>query len=256
MTLPLWALLIRLSLAQSEETATQDDPGETVLVMGDRVAVSRARLEQSLRRMGYTRVRQRGDEMVFLRTGKDRWKPRVVLHDEGTLEFREPRVVVLPPVAAGESYASSTGIADTLQTGPDRGDVSLQFPLIFPSKRKQEPIKTRVLETVGPDLSRWQAAIADAGLEQRLAELPTELELLWRDGDDPRSDVVHADAAARKAALLDLWATRSETEAGLAARQAIERFLREVVQGSDTPITADDLMRVNERRGWGEPLAM
>lgn len=258
MTLPGWMLLLKIATAQDEAAETTvAESGETILVMGDRVAVARAQLEQSLRRLGYTKVRRRDGETVLAPTGKYRWKSKIVLHDDGLLEFRDPRVVVLSPVAAGNVYPrDEAGISETTQTSPDRGDVSLQFPIMFPSARLQTQVKTRVLDTVRPDYDRWQGALADVGLEQSLTELPARLDALWREGKDPRNTTLHADVAARKAALIDLWATRTETDAGRAAREAIAQYLREVVQTSATPFTPEEVVVANERRGWGAELAL
>ena len=251
--------LLFSALAQDPAPAAADDneSGETILVMGDRVAVARAQLDQDLKRLGLTRVRRRSDSTLYAWRGSYRWKPKVEIHDDGLLEFHAPRVVFLPPGLAGEAAVQPiSGVNDPATTAPARGDVSLGFPIMFPSKRMQTRVKGEVLDVIAPDMTRLTDALADVALDQNINGIGARLDALWRTGVNPRGGPVIADQAGRRAALLDLWATRTDSEAGRAMRVAIGDYLDEVVQISDTPVSPGELASANNRRQWGAPLQL
>lgn len=235
--------------AEAEPADDELDPAqiasEEIVVWGERVARARAQLDQDLRAYGYRLRRTRDGTAIYGRTGQDRWKPKVLVGSDGVVIFRDPRVVLLPPVVIGEGSQTSVtapGEVNSPSGQPDRGDISLAFPLKFPSKRIQTQEKGRVIEAIGGDLLEYGRALAGEGEARLLSELPSALDRLWEQGVD-RDGRQHADVAARRGALLDLYATRADTPAGRAARGLIEDFVVEVVQSSPTPLTAEEAAR-------------
>ncbi len=221
---------------------------EEILVWGERVGHARAQLEHDLLLYGYRLRTTRDGTKVYGRTGRDRWKPKVLILESGALMFRDPFIVVEPiavRVEASETSTSAPGMVSNASGQPDRGSISIGFPIRIPKQKLQDQEKARVMEVIAPDLRELNAALAGEGEAKLLSELPSRLDRLWAEGVGWEGKS-YPDAAARKAALLELYATRADTRAGQAARSMIVDFLTEVVQSSPTPLTESELARARE----------
>lgn len=198
---------------------------DELIIWGERYEAARDRLDHDLRAYGYKRGRTRDGWTTYRRTGPDNWKPKVKVNEDGLMVFRYTNVAFSPPVARGqpqESVAHTPGAAD-------RGDLTVQFPMRFPSHKLQNQEKGRVVAQLTPNLQAIQAATAAKGEAVLLAQLPSLLDEIWKEGKDARSGATYADPTSRQAALIELYATRADTRAGLAARDAIEDYLQEEV---------------------------
>lgn len=219
--------------------------GEEILVWGERVSRARAKLDQDLRTYGYRLRRTRDGTAIYGRRGQDNWKPKVLVSQSGVVMFKDPFIVVSSPVARGaasETSESAPGLVNSPSGQPDRGSISIGFPIRIPKQKLQDQEKGRVMEVIGPDIQELNAALAGEGEAKLLTELPARLDRLWEEGTGWEG-MSYADAAARRAALLELYATRADTRAGRAARQMIQDFVVEVVQSSPTPLTDEERAR-------------
>lgn len=221
--------------APDEATAPERAPEELaaaeIIVWGERQAAARDQLDMSLRRYGYKRVRSRDGWTTYRRTGRQNWKPKVKVNQDGLLVFRDNFMVVNSPFVL-EQPANNDPLGGNGASLPERGGLFLMLPMRFPSRRLQGQEKARVLEAIAPELNALtdaSAAVAEADL---LAALSGRLDALWREGKDPRTGAILATPAERRAALLVLWESRTDNSAGLAAREIIADFLEEVVQHS------------------------
>ena len=66
------------------------------------------------------------------------------------------------------------------------------------------------------------------------------LQKLWDEGLPLEGEAVLATHSERRAAIYAFWSTRTDTPHGEAVRQAVEGFVRGVVQTSEHPFPADE----------------
>lgn len=224
----------------AEAPATPTSTNEEMVVWGERVGRTRSELDGQLRAYGYKVKRKRGDVTVYGRSGTQRWKPKVLVSDSGVVWFRNPLVVVYPPIARAEPVSpqfSPAGQAMVAGSVEDRGVLRLMFPVQVPSKRIQKQEQARVLSAAGVQIQAFQGAIIGQGEAALLQTFPEKLDRLWEQGVDPRGGPALPDATARKAALIELYRTRADTSAGRAVQAMIQDYVVEVVQSSPTPLT-------------------
>ena len=62
--------------------------------------------------------------------------------------------------------------------------------------------------------------------------------------------------AERRAALLDFWDSRTDTEWGEVIRGGVESFCRGVVQHSDTPFTPEEIAAFNKPNRASRPFRL
>jgi len=221
---------------------------EEIVVWGERVQHARGELDHSLIAYGYHQKRIRNGTTVYGRSGRDRWKPKLLVNDDGVVMFRNPRILVQSPVLVGQPPLSSEeapGLGDSASGQPDRGNISLGFPIVVPRKRIQNQEQGRVMDAVGDELHAWREALDGQGEAVLLQHLPDTLDRVWQQGVAPDGRTL-PDAAARRQALIELWATRADTRAGMAARGVIQDYLNEVVQSSPTPLSEAELAHARE----------
>ena len=235
-------------VAPEAAPAPRPDPvalsGEEMVVWGERVGQARSRLDLGLRSYGYKVKRKRDGVTVYGRTGRDRWKPKVLVSADGIVTFRNPTVVFYPPLMRATPPTALTTSEPSLAAPgsgyEDRGVLSLAVPFQVPSKKIQKQEQGRVIDAIGGDIRNLQAALAGEGEAQLLSSFPDKLDRLWEQGVDPRGGPILPDAASRKAALIELYRTRADTPAGHAVRAMIVDFLSEVVMSSPTPLNEQE----------------
>lgn len=228
------ALLIAVAVAVEP---ADDTP--TVVVTGDRVEHAREAAVAAVEALGYRRKARRGDREVFVADSP--WRPNVVLDGDGYLltRRRAPHVTA----ANGERGAEATAgawLACVIQPS-----ACVHAGGIVVSRRKLVPEKEAIAAAVEPQLREWRAALADEAASASLNAWPARLDRLWSEGRD--GDATYLTAADRRAAIAELWLTRTDTVWGDEARAAIERWIDAVVQASAEPFTAAEVAAVNER---------
>ncbi len=209
---------------------------------GQEVLRKRAELFEALVEEGYARRRRQGDDRtVFL--SEDPWKPQIVVHDDGWVYFRRqpPRIH-----APGKSFADQgSPAAYLLCIIAPTSCVSIGGWLV--SDRKLSSVQGEVLVSTQEKIRAMNDAVARRELGRRLNEdIPRDLELVWT-----RAELA---PDQRKALLFEYWDARTDTPEGDAAKEAIESFLRGVVQQSETPYTAEELEALNTKRQSLRPL--
>lgn len=123
---------------------------------------------------------------------------------------------------------------------------------MVPSKKKLHRSRREVREWVQPEISSLQAAIADRAQRDRVELLLVALDDLWLHGVPLFEDgpPIHH-LPARRAAVLNYWATRTESDGGRAMQRVVSDWPIEVVQRSDTPLTDDEIAAAESRRDDG-----
>ncbi len=216
--------------------------GEELEVQGSQeVLRKRAELYESLVREGYTRRLRKTDRTVFL--SEDPWKPRVIVHDDGWIYFRrEPPRIHAP----GRSFTDQgSPAAYLLCILAPTSCVSIGGWLVSP--RKLGAVKADVVDTTREKVRGMNDAVARRELGYRLnTDIPRDLDAIWQ-----RIELSPED---RRVLLFEYWDSRTDTPEGTAAKEAIESFLRGVVQQSGTPFTVEELTLLNTKRYSRRPL--
>ena len=91
-------------------------------------------------------------------------------------------------------------------------------------------------------------------MSERLGtEVPDQLDALWRDGRGLDGEPV-AEPAARRAAILALWSSRTCTAEGRAVRAAVRAYLEYEVQPSAHPVTPAEEAATEQASACGDRL--
>ena len=209
----------------------EEDPRiEEVVIYGERLWQARAALESHLASLGYRPVRRFRGRTLYMPPGEKRWKPKVVVDDDGWMTFRSPNIVF-----QGLEARSVPGITTPAQElpgfqPPTGASFGARFWII--SERKLKAQEAMLTEELWIPLAEIRAMIAHQAHLERMIALPDELDALWAAARDP---------AARRQRLLDRWLACADTPEGAEARQIIETFLEQVVQTSEAPFTEAEL---------------
>jgi hypothetical protein len=219
---------------------------EMLIVGGPRIAAARAALVESLAGQGWTtRDRARRDGAIVV-IPPESWMGRLLLHPDGRLDFANPAIHFDPALAA----SIPNGRSPFADSGPSEAS-SGQFGMV--ERGKQRAVQDALRGAIEPQVVAWREAIASRATAEALAALEARLVDLWVDGIGLGRESLPT-PAARRAALLDYWATRTDTPEGRAAMRIVEAFLRNRVQTSADPVTADEAAAAAARRDDGRPL--
>lgn len=199
------------------------------------VAKARDAVVQQLRADGYHRSERKDGYTIY--HNDIPYHPRVILHDDGWVEVRREAVRFHSP---GHQFADQGSKLEYLWC-------VIALPMcISPggqviSKTKLDALKEDVYNDTHDEMLQLNNAVAGHAMRQRLDhDLPAQMEAIWNDPQQP--------LPLKKAMLLTLWDSRTDTPEGEQAREAIENFLVAVVQTSSTPITKEELTVFNLHR--------
>lgn len=223
-------------------------PAEQITVYGEReVQRRRNELARELKRLGYHEGRHHDGRTVY--RPETPWFPEVVVFDDGFVVMRRsPPTFGMPP-GVSKWWDLACPLVPHMC-------IHLGGQLVSPRKLSQ--VKGKVLAGMRPALHAWQEAIVAHAIDERVnGELPGLLDAVWHSGvpiepDDPPLTT----PAARRAAILDYWVTRTCTPAGAKVRSAVAEYLENEVQSSQFPVTAAELAQVNARDPCGDPLRL
>jgi hypothetical protein len=230
------ALAVAAALAEEPE-----EPSREVIVYGE-ILVEQARqaLIEELRAEGYTRVIDKGDRVIYRHP--EAWKGQVVLYDDGwTYVKRQPMhmdAVKMPWAEEGSPLAvAGCFVYPWLCIKPGG---------LLAGQRKWRGRETREVAAIADESRVLAERTADLAVDRTVNDLPARLEALWEDGAPLEPGPPLGTAEERKAALVAYWSTRTDTVWGDEVKDAIEAFVRGVVQHSDTPYTAAEMARFGE----------
>lgn len=223
-----------------------DDTPEEVLVVGEQiVADRRAAVVRQFEAIGWKALRVR-DGTVILR-GPEAWMGKARLAPTGDLSFTQPAIAADGPREPLGVYESDHIFDNDQQAG------TVGIQLSSPAPRKVRAVQEEVRAQVEPAVIAWREAIQRRAFGRYMEELPDRLDKLWDEG-------LGLDGAslptlgARRAALLEFWATRTDTPEGRVVTRTVEGFLRSVVQLSAEPVTPEERAAAEQRRVDQRPL--
>jgi hypothetical protein len=233
-----------------------------ITVWGD-LAVDKARdaVVRDIEGHGYRVVRRKDGDTVF--QGRPAWKGRVTLSEEGVLTFARPVVgfsttppelytqdplyedVSRPDPLGIEPATCSGTVRFDETTDPDCVDGAAMLPIkatfwLAPSKTKLQTGWDQLARDVEPEVEQYLAIKRRTVFEEKLAVLPDALDALWKDGVPLEPGPTLPTAEARRRAVLEFWASRTDTPEGNRTAEVAEDWLRAVVQSGSTPITPEE----------------
>jgi hypothetical protein len=219
----------------------QDDHETVVLVVGEHViAEARADVVRKLGILGWRGREARDGSFRF--SGPEAWMGKARLYPSGDLVFSRVPLTISTPYFPNVQYDAFATIHG-MPSGPQTTNVDVRSP----SKAKVEAVQQEVQAAVQPEVAAYREALQRRALGALLSELPARLDRLWTDGVGLDNQPL-ATPAARRAALLDYWGSRSDTPEGRAVMRVVESFLRNEVQASEHPLTAEEIEAAQLRR--------
>ena len=228
------ALLASLAFAQA--------PAETVVVWGEpAIRQARSAIVRQMEELGYKAIDKPGGRVLF--KPPRRWLGRVWL-EEGELRFLRPVVawrtaegVEWPTVDDAPFERTPAGTATSGGTAAAAGAASLW---VLPSQRLLRPERERVERATADEREVYQETVRETAFRGRLMDLPDRLDALWADGTPLQPGTSLPDAAARKAAVLDHWATRADTREGDLVARAVAAWIRNTLQDTPDAVTPEE----------------
>jgi hypothetical protein len=224
--------------AEPAPPADEEDEPETVIVFSEYLArQARQELIAEAVSMGYTRVRDR-DGRTILRHDAP-YMGELVLHDDGRVEFKRQPLRFEPFGDPKKATSWLTCVIVPLCIRPGGAIVS---------QRRFKGYERQAWTGISDEVTTWNDRIADAATAQKANELPLQLERLWAEGVPLDGGPALTRMEDRRAALLDYWDTRTDTDWGEQVRRVVESFVRGEVQGSEHPYTAAEMEAFDLRR--------
>lgn len=221
------ALLLLLPILSSAQEPSDPVDDEIVVVGDDLVEEAYEELIASFGRAGWVVHKVKDDGSIILRHRRDRWKGSFIVTRQGTVRTRRP-------------------IATDWR-------VSLPIPLphpttILPSKRKLKGPRNQTLAAIQPELQGLFDAHAEANAERNWDRLMSKLEALWERGQPLDGEGFIETHAERRAVILQVWASRTETDAGRTTMQRISDWIEATIQLGPHPCTAEEIERAERER--------
>jgi hypothetical protein len=93
------------------------------------------------------------------------------------------------------------------------------------------------------EIAAYQKVVFATAEAEQIERIPTRLDALWTAGVPLEGTAPLPDAAARTQAILDFWATRTDTPEGLHMSKAVEAWLK-----ANTPAFTEDQRKAAEAK--------
>lgn len=238
--------MIGVAIAQSP--ADDFRGAEEIDVYGD-LEVEQARHEviEALHLEGYTEEQRREDYLLLRHSAA--WRGEVRLYDDGWVIIKRQPVRFTPPDLGFAEAGSPLSWATCVLALP-----CLRAGGQLIGQRKFMGVETRTADAVAYRLEQLAGEIATASTADTVDALPARLEALWERGEPLEAGAPRlATYAERRLALFEYWDSRTNTEWGGQVRDAVEAFLRGVVQHSAHPYDASEIQALNARRRAERP---
>lgn len=234
--------------AQGEQAPEESVPDETIYVGDQAVQKAREEVGLALRELGYKKKRNRKGVEIYVNEAP--WKPQVLVDDDGWLVVRRAPPTVGKPDLPGV-WGGPLGYLVCV-VNPT---ACIHIGGIVVSPRKLAWQKEEVVRHLQPTMGRYEDALVERAFHVRTGqEVPDALIDLWEHGVPLEGEEALLTHEARRAALLELWASRNCNEWGEAVRDVVRDFLVYEVQAGDHPLLGSEVALANLRRRCEEPL--
>ena len=238
-----------LMLALAQESSADPPVSEVIIVYGEeQVRVAREKVIQDLRDLGYTNLKEKDGRLLLLH--EQNWKGKVVLHDDGFVQFRRQGPKGTTPDTFFSEASPLIGWVPCIIVPT----ACVKMGGVVVSERKLSQVEAKTSAAIAADLDALHQRQADLYTQRKMEALPEQLAACWEQGAPLDGDAALPDAASRRLHLLRYWDSRTETVWGEKIRGVVADFLNGVVQASDTPVTQAELDAINA--GRPEPLVL
>lgn len=262
----LWSLLLTIAVSvgqdvpaatpdettpPTERTAATEPVGdeeyEEILVTDVQVSDARDAVVRRMEDLGW-RSRRRRDGIVVFR-GQESWMGKARLYPSGDLEFSQPVLAISGPRDAGGGFDDRQMLGNDQQSGTAGISGSA-----LPDPRRVRAAQETIRRKIHPSVIEFRETVQKKAFSERLRNLPEQLDQLWADGTPLYGINTLETPKDRRTFVLGYWATRAPTPEGRAVCRAIEAWLRNTVQASDTPATPEEVQAAEARRDDGRRL--
>jgi hypothetical protein len=165
------------------------------------------------------------------------WHPTVIVDDDGfVLLRRSPAKLGVDPSLSGGQRVMAWVFC------PLNPSMCVHLGGQVVSKAKLDGKKGAANEATNDQRIAWDDALHDRGQARRIAQLSDAVDHLWSDGvpiDAPGAPLL-ATPNERKTALVEFWATRTDTPEGAEVQALVRDFLLYEVSESPWPVTEAD----------------
>lgn len=260
-----WLLWSVLALAVAQEPAPADDAGapegptegfaeeeaDLIIDVVSQVEVLAARdaVVRALKELGWKPRRREGDVIVF--RGPEGWMGKARLYATGDIVFSTPVLAFGGAREAGG--AGDDNLSRSFDNDMQSGTVGVSVTPM-PSPKKVRGVQEEIRAAVQPLVLEYREMISKERFSSYVGELPSRLDALWERGEPLMGLDVVDGVAARRAEVLSFWASRLDTPEGIVVSRIVEGWLRNVVQSSDAPVTAEERAAAEARREDGRRL--
>jgi hypothetical protein len=239
-------------LRVGEETRTAEPLPEQdyieVLVIGQQqITAARDAVVREMESLGW-RTRRRGDGSIVFR-GPEAWMGRATLLPSGDLDFDQPAIALQGPRETLGGYNQDAVLQNRYQGG------TAGVSLAMPSKEKVDAVQREIRDAVQDEVLDYRHKLQQRYFSGYIDALPSRLDDLWTNGTP--LDGGHkplATAAARRAAVLDFWATRTDTPEGRTVSRSVEMWLRGTVMDGPDAVTREEAVAAEAQRQDGRKL--
>jgi len=239
--------------ADTGEAPEEPPPAsEEIIIHGQmEIARKRAQVIQNLKHLGYREAARKDGRSIY--RPKAPYKPTVVVDDDAWIHVKRSPVRVDPPGKKENKLRylwclpPFTITAACVQVG---GQVI--------SDRKLAHFKDDVARATDFEIRQWRDAVIAHAMDKRMGEeIPDMLDGVWEQGRTEASDgPILTEHIDRRRLILEFWSSRSCIPEGAEARRIAEDFITEIIQHSENPATASEILAANERQRCSDSLPL
>lgn len=241
--------------APDEDGAEEPAPapgqaGEVITIYSDQeIARRRGELDSVIVDYGYKPGKRRGDQTIY--RPQVPWKPTVVVQEEGLITLKRSPVRWMAP-------GNPNNALNNLWCIPPFTPMCVRIGGQIVSTTKLDYSKGRVMDEIHDPTESWRQSIANQATWARVNdEVPEQVDATWREGAPIEIGGPELPThAERRAALLDLWASRSDTPEGAMVARVVADFLEHEVQASPHPVTAAEQAAANAQAAGVRTLSL
>lgn len=244
------AVLLLAGSALAEEPAQAPPATEEMIVTSDSVIARRRQaVINNLKALGYRKKKSKDGRTTFSPTIP--WKPTVIIDDDAYIILKRTPIRIDPPGDKNNKLRYLWCLPPFTIT-----KACIQTSGMTVGTRKLAHAKETVVRATHPELLRWRAAVIAKAMDKRVhTEVPDLLDDIWERGlpagqDGPRL----LDPSERRAAIMQLWSSRSCTPEGAKVRTVVADFMRYEIQASDTPASGEEIAQANASNPCGDKL--
>ena len=245
------ALLLAGPLWADEPDAPPVSTEEMIVISDTVIAQRRQAVINNLKALGYRKKKSDDGRTTFAPAVP--WKPTVIMDDDAYLIIKRTPPRIDPPGDRDNKLRYLWCLPPFTIT-----NACIQIGGWVVGSRKLAHAKEGVVRATTYELRVWREAVIAKAMANRVnTEVPELLSDIWDKGQPDGPDGPQLTSAVEKrAAILQLWSSRSCTPEGAQVREVVSDFLQYEVQASDTPLTPTEITEANAANRCDDSLSL